>query len=1158
MGIEQKTFSDFKDLSLSAYETGLELKKNNFQTAQGLSLDEYNIFTDINDSKHKNYSVNILTDLQKEDDILKPFDKETYLNSFTTKLAFRGTTSLSSSNFLNFTYTSKDNISDIFLGNDSQNTNFTIEFKDGFSCSIKTVMDGQDKFLITDSSNNDNLILSPLNSTIENTSAHIFGYNLDRINNLFTLTKNLTNIVSPLSSGSTLSAFNTNFNNDDRYSAISIIRLTNEEDILKYGSLNNFNLYNLDKDRTISDESLKGDSSNYLSYFLPENIKTGERFFTADLRFFNTKNQISNKYNTNNYLPLKDKTKQRLYTSILNFDKKEKDYETLNLGYNFFTKEYKFISDKYTKFTLPDTLYPFVRMNINDTNLSDNGAYAGSSPYFSDKVFKILDKNKNNIPESQDIIPLTFQQNNFRLLLQEDGFLIFNKNGDEFENNGTFLCSWLSGNNNERGVWYDRYYNPKKTSYLSAITGNKTQIFEYKSLAQRYFEENNIDDIYFDIPSNMIFEPRTTYFYQRIGSNYIDKIIKDSDGKILKDSFNITFTDQGREEIQNDTFDLNLKAFDKVNLFENEKTFSITFDLLQDGLSSLDSYNIIGNYYNEGIELKNNFYVTPFVILQQDNELYFYDSEFNLLQKNTYSDVDTINDVLYLEQTNDVVLICNDRIIKTSFNGEVSDQIINDSLTIELLELYRNRIVDDYSIAYFLKNDIDLGSETINGLYELNLNSLSLSAVNSQILSSGNSIVQTSSGLRPLNGFNGKKINDDVGVSIDGNTIIFQSLTDGTFSNPLSTDKDIYNINTFEDNLYVQAFDSNKNGFIYRFNTERELLSTYNLNVSCVSGFDLEFINDGDGIKLLSLAKDENNFVIADKFNLHNSLSSTYSLNISSVVLSGDNQGNSNFVNPVSFSNIYSKYRDKQGDLYFKVNFDVSDQISVKKDVWSTVFTETLSTWDGNLGTQPVLQQWNTFFTKEVSEVINENFLKINNLQVKNTITLNFNLNVGLIEFYLNGKKEGEIKFKPNKFINDKLLFPDLFFNTPIIFNKPLSQITNNNNFYSNGAQLKNLKIYSDFLSEDFIKFLHLKDEKIDDLFFDIPAGSRSNLEEVDSFYSYSIPGRKNNTLKIYIKNALIEQNSQSKVSDFLSKKLEKVIPANVSKILYNYDINYN
>ena len=39
----------------------------------------------------------------------------------------------------------------------------------------------------------------------------------------------------------------------------------------------------------------------------------------------------------------------------------------------------------------------------------------------------------------------------------------------EVDNSGSLLCSWLSGDDDKEGVWFDRYYNPQKVSYFGLI-----------------------------------------------------------------------------------------------------------------------------------------------------------------------------------------------------------------------------------------------------------------------------------------------------------------------------------------------------------------------------------------------------------------------------------------------------------------------------------------------------------------------------------------------------------------------------------------------------------------------------------------------------------------------------------------------------------------
>ena len=93
-------------------------------------------------------------------------------------------------------------------------------------------------------------------------------------------------------------------------------------------------------------------------------------------------------------------------------------------------------------------------------------------------------------------------------------------------------------------------------------------------------------------------------------------------------------------------------------------------------------------------------------------------------------------------------------------------------------------------------------------------------------------------------------------------------------------------------------------------------------------------------------------------------------------------------------------------------------------------------------------------------------------------------------------------------------------------------------------------------LADDYIKYLYLKNKKIDNLIFDIPCGMRNNVEEINNLYNYNIPGRKNNNLKIYIKNGAFDIQTQENITNFIDKKIGNVLPANVENIEYDFSIN--
>ena len=1168
MAVNKKTFEDFKSLNLFLDDNNTSLKYNKFTTAQGIDLKQYDLLDDINDFKTKNYTQNILTNRYEVNDFID-FKSQSLFNNIdiNTKLIFSGLSPASAANYLSFSSNQSESDSTVsFVSRSNVNTNFILDFKDDENCVIKVNDGGFLKHLTLDY---DNYIFKSIDTETENLSNYFLNYDYDEKNgylSLFTTLSNQFFIIAPNSG--VLSANQPNNSSAGK----GVIKLSQASDKINTEKFSNFVFYDYKNNHKTSNETITGQEFNFLSYF-PYEVTSlssnGE--YTNNLRFFNLKNQVSNLNNINPLLPLENSTLQKDYTTILNIGNAEKSNENLIFGYNFYTKEYKFIPDKTLKFTLPDSLFPYQKANINDANLVEGGSYGAKSPYFSDKIYKLLDNNLNVNSDVADINQifllqdgssfLIFEENDFKLLKQEYGLKT------TLDNSGHLLCSWLSGDENG-GLWYDRYYFPRKyqDNFFEAISGSTNQVFTNVTQAEDYFNRFGITEIFYDIESNLVFQPNSTYFYSRIGNNYITKIIDGQNDKLAKDTLTLMFS--GNEIVDQNTLKFNDNAFDVFNFDDLQgNNFNVSFELNLDSLSSLRSNQIIGNLYEDGFSLKNDFYFTPFVIIPNDNKLLFYNNEFELIKTNFYPTLTSINDVFYLEQHNNLVLMGNDKIIKSGYNGEIIDintsGVINNDVK-EIANENDDRLFKGYNKAFILNNKTDT---SLNNFHKLELNNLSLSSTNSPSLTGKNSIIDTDIGIVGLSGYKGKKLNDIIGVSIQGNEILYENyLSGGTFSNPLSTSKTIYDINVYDEKLYIQSFDSSNNGFINVFNNERELLKTYFINNSAVSGYKLDFINEDKEIKLLSFSIDQNKKIYVDKFNLSNSLSSTYFLNISSndIVI----QGKTRNINPVNFESLENKYKQYQDKLNFVLNvknFLESNYISVEwQDAGPPIYTsfifgsgsdvasvtgsipEGLSGWDGKFDTSSLQNQDINF----------ESILPVNNLKLNNRISINFNLVIGEITFYLNARKLGTISFIPNKFPVQSLKFPDLFINTQNIKNNSISKLLNTNEYFGNGGNISNFKIYNNTISEDLIKYLYLENTKIDEMIFDIPCGSRNNIEEINSLYNYNIPGYKNNNFKVYVKNGRFDENTKDKIIEFVNKKIASYLPVNVNNIEYNFDLN--
>ena len=546
MPVIKKTFSFIEPIFFTLQNEDNNLINNEVVTSQGLDLVDYELLNNANDQRIKNDTVNILTNQKRYQDFITfgsnlTIDK-TDLN---TRLQFSGLSEGFKNATLNVTANLSSADSEIFIGPelDSEQQYFNVDFISDEFVTIRT-FDGEFvKYLCTDEDT-----LSPTyrqlsfkilekGSLQDTLSSYLYNYNYDKSNNYLTLSQfvstNLTEIFSIIAPGgiglSAVPATSTAYNQ-------SVIKLSDNFNSVTDDLLHTYTTYEVNSGKyEIDNSSVTDIKSNFMANYAYEVTSlsgNGEKLANV-LNIFNLKNEVSHGNYINGELPFKDKSTERRYTSILNESTQSQGNENLMFGYNFYTKEYQFDPDKYTKFTLPNSLFPFDRININDTSLCDRGAYAARSPYFSDKVFKRVDRNKNVNDKTriegalfnESSLPISLQDTNNVLQLQEVVF--------DSINNGTVLCSWLSGDENVKGTWYDRYYIPQSTNYTTALTGTGVPVFDNIRQALSFFDNRGIDQTYYDVKSNLSFEPQSTLYYQRIGHNYINETINNFDDYLV-------------------------------------------------------------------------------------------------------------------------------------------------------------------------------------------------------------------------------------------------------------------------------------------------------------------------------------------------------------------------------------------------------------------------------------------------------------------------------------------------------------------------------------------------------------------------------------------------------------------------------------------------
>jgi hypothetical protein len=102
---------------------------------------------------------------------------------------------------------------------------------------------------------------------------------------------------------------------------------------------------------------------------------------------------------------------------------------------------------------------------------------------------------------------------------------------------------------------------------------------------------------------------------------------------------------------------------------------------------------------------------------------------------------------------------------------------------------------------------------------------------------------------------------------------------------------------------------------------------------------------------------------------------------------------------------------------------------------------------------------------------------------------------------------------------------------------------------------LKDLYVYDKELPNDLIMYHYLNCSTIDPVNFDVISGTRNNIETIDNFFSYKIPGSLSNRIKIYIKNANLTDNNAITLANLITSKINTFLPKNVTTIEYDFSI---
>lgn len=865
-------------------DVDLIINQNPFYTQQGLLLNLVNALSGCRDETILNYSNIFLTKKVDINEVMTLASTNNKFINFPTYFALSAFPS-TSSNTRYLELSTNPGLSSFAILTKSlsstSNTYFIFSDLDGLHCRISTIEDNSTKNLTVNLTAGTGLDLYQCYFNIETLAisgaeSNIFEYSLDangylklfyRNGNKFYIIRNIGNTLSAvdvtLTSPLTTDIFLTTYKYDRK--------LNLKNDFIYYDK-NGLKDFYVDDARTVSD--VQQNLILYYNYQSQFNFVSGTDVLVD---FFKAKNVLSNDYYVNDKLPFGiEDVVQREYSTILSKQNSELYNAGLQLNHTYYTKEYLLIPDVTTKFTLPETLYPYDVINVDDSNLVNAGAYGGLSPVFSDKLIKRLNPNIN----------------------------VVNYN----EANGIYLYTWLYTDSQQlTSYWLDRYYYPKKTSLNTAYSGSNNQIFNYTSELSSFLNTNYAIDnySYYDIRSSLTFEPSASYLYSRIGNNYINKVMDTINVAVstvpLFTSDNVPIAETNQLNFDGNTYGVFKLTPDTNN------SFTISFNINSEDVSCIKSNLIVGNNFDEGVSIYkggvNNIFTPGYFVCSLSGINFFDINNNNTFTlnvssyiKNPIKVLDVINygfdhliKVLYLDTVTNIPGLLEFSIYDKVFNVYQIPSLANVFNSGQRLNIFDKTYVGNNEVWYLIKSPT-----SVNTVYKLDyINNTYLGSINMPTGASGNynSIVTFNNSVSTLSGLRGSIIDESYGISKYYNTVYIKNLSANTEFPVLCAEGGIFDILVFKDRYYIQT-----NGYVLEYDIYKRPYNVYYSSSNAVSGLKLDIINDNYNTKLLSYVADNNGNIIIDKFNLQTAeKESSYNTGIK--------------VDPIYFDEFYSPFK---------------------------------------------------------------------------------------------------------------------------------------------------------------------------------------------------------------------------------------------------------
>jgi hypothetical protein len=1206
----------------------LSLNQSMFFTEQGFNLPFTQIYADLNDTTTNNYSNLYLTryDTLTSNAFIKSLEALPY-NGFSTYIGTYNTPNIDNSTaFLVVEEPPIDvNTANIALSG-SYNTLdnrsfFEVLFLDSILCKVVHSNKGVSRYLTADSGK----LTFQLNNQQDNlgdVSSQIFHYIYDPTSNILVLAKSLldnsgnyiceyvgytestyspNNIPSIVTDGTALTFFKPIQGANTPYPLNAILRCSpqpgaiNEpllydnwvsyERDLKTNSQNinsNRSTQSVDTNLLVNTEYNNVLTSNALNVNILslKNTNTPENLQSRDNPFQSNRSQYFNENDINS----------RKYNALFTGSNQEFGNDNVSLGYEAYTSQLSLPADKTTYFHTPQTLYPYIQINVADAGFIEAGAIAGDHPMKSDKIFKKLAAANYTTP--------------------------YGNVSDE--TTGTFLCSWLSGgvDVNIPPIWVDRYYNPSTTTYIAALTGAPVNyITTFNTLV------STVDVTVFDKPSDLVLEPGAYYAYQHIGNNYVNQYLQSLTPFLVDNTFS-AYLDTKQQNTSTGGLTANEFTFDgshytisnSLSSIDESNQFTLSFYGTSQNWQQSLGYQLVGNFVHDGFGIFNTNNITPTIYLPGLDTLTIFNTSLTQLKTIYYYGsayqvpyASTPFGFMRLEGLRDYFGI----FINSNGTGTVRRYDISDIPLYESTNTFLSNAVSfDYTptTGYILCN----GPKSTNILQADLINNVPVVDVTSDLQDNNQLVFSPGCDINTaytITYYNGNLYLTDGNQARLLNGVIYYFSAD--YTSILRWDIELNQVTTaFKSNTFFSDFNFDYNGNIwildqytkyYSYTTsDRNFRLSGEFVASSTETIPFKFVGDGvtTTFNLLSsdLSQKSSDYTI-DYF---------YTTSLSSVSSVFDN--NNNVIRTTSYATThYNTGTYKSNEYYINNNqivfhsapilgstlsgtttlpYDTYDNqfINVLNDITPRGLNQTVvvtrvgydpvtfnsgyqlnvvSLTGGVIASTAVERQVLYNYAGSVAGSTNDNYLQnyINaiykpaNINVKavlanvynnsdtltveivNTLSavdpgphhfaVRFDSYHGEMALFIDGQEVGITYFEPRKYKFSNLIDRPFMFGTATFKNNiPLFKYLQNASYLVNGLTIYNYNLYNTPLNDFDIKFLARQGMNIQDINVNLPCGRRNYIEEIERYFKASVPGSKSTLYNLNITNTGITDRS--------------------------------